>query len=254
MIETQEQRDEKHQTLVEHLAELRVRIVYCGYALIIATLACYSISEKIFDYVRAPIAPYLQGGGLVFTGPMDKFVAHLKLSLVCGIIISCPFWLYQIWLFVAPGLYNKEKKYSVGFIFAGTGLFLLGVAFSYFVVLPMAFHFLMNYGGDIDKPMITIDHYMGFFTQICLVFGAAFEMPLIIIVLGMLGVVSQTFLREKRRYAIMTIAVISAIITPPDLLSMILMLLPMCLLYEIAVFFVGFFEKKSSLASVNERE
>lgn len=254
MIETKEQMDEKHQTLVEHLGELRTRVVYCGYALIIATLICYGFSDKIFDFIRDPIAPYLQGGGLVFTGPMDKFVAHLKLSFVCGIIISCPFWLYQIWLFVAPGLYVNERKYATGFIFTGTGLFLLGVAFSYFVVLPMAFKFLMTYGGDVDKPMITIDHYMGFFTQTCLVFGAAFEMPLIIIMLGMMGIVSQAFLREKRRYAIMTISVIAAIITPPDLLSMVLMLVPLVLLFEIAVFFVGFFEKKKIASFVNERE
>jgi sec-independent protein translocase protein TatC len=254
MIETKDDMEQKHQTLVEHLGELRTRVMFCGYALIIATGLCYGFSENIFNFVRAPIAPYLQGGGLVFTGPMDKFVAHLKLSFACGVILSCPFWLYQIWLFVAPGLYTKERKYSIGFIFAGTMLFLLGVAFSYFVVLPMAFHFLMNYGGDIDKPMITIDHYMGFFTQICLVFGAAFEMPLVIIILGMLGIVSQAFLREKRRYAIMTIAVICAVITPPDLLSMILMLIPMTLLYEIAVFFVGFFEKKKAASLVNERE
>jgi len=254
MIESKEQMDEKHQTLVEHLGELRSRIIFCAYALIIATALCYSVSDKIFNFIRAPIAPYLQGGGLVFTGPMDKFVAHLKLSFACGVIVSCPFWLYQVWLFVAPGLYARERKYSVGFIVTGTVLFLLGVAFSYFVVLPMAFHFLMNYGGDIDKPMITIDHYMGFFTQICLVFGAAFEMPLVIIILGMLGVVSQEFLRAKRRFAIMTIAILSAIITPPDLLSMVLMLLPMVLLFEIAVFFVGFFEKKNTAALVNERE
>lgn len=254
MIETNDQREEKYQSLVEHLGELRTRIVYSGYALIIATLICYGFSEKIFHFVRLPIAPYLPSGGLVFTAPMDKFVAHLKLSFVCGVILSCPFWLYQIWLFVAPGLYQKERKYGMGFIGVGSLLFFLGTAFTYYIVLPMAFKFLMTYGGDIDKPMITIDHYLGFFTQMCLVFGLAFELPLVLVMLGLLGIVSQKFLREKRRYAIMTLAVMAAIITPPDLLSMILMLVPMIVLYEIAVFFVGVFERKKALAAVNERE
>ncbi|MGZ3843871.1 MAG: twin-arginine translocase subunit TatC, partial [Bdellovibrio sp.] len=141
------------------------------------------------------------------------------------------------------------------FIVSGTGLFVLGSLFSYYVALPMAFEFLMHFGGDVDKPMISIDQYMGFFTQMSLMFGVAFELPLIIVVLGMMGIVDQAFLRKNRRYAIMTIAVIAAVITPPDLLSMILMLAPMLFLFEASVFIVGVFERKrESNARVNERE
>ncbi|MEN0057805.1 MAG: twin-arginine translocase subunit TatC [Bdellovibrio sp.] len=249
-----EELDSKAQSLYEHLAELRKRLINCAYILVIATGICYGFSEKIFDFVRAPIAPYLPGGGLIYTGPLDKFIAHLKLSFVCGILISCPFWLHQIWLFVAPGLYAKERKYSMGFIVAGTFLFLLGAVFSYYVALPMAFQFLMSFGGDIDKPMISIDQYMGFFTQMCLMFGVAFELPLVIVVLGMMGIVSQEFLRKNRRYAIMTIAVIAAVITPPDLLSMVMMLAPMWILFESAVLIVGIFEQKRNVSTLNERE
>lgn len=248
-----EELESHHQSLVEHLTELRVRLIYSAYILIIATGLCYSISDKIFDFVRAPIAPYLPGGGLIYTGPMDKFIAHLKLSFVCGVLVSCPFWLYQVWKFVAPGLYAKERKYSFGFILSGTFLFLLGSSFAYYVVLPMAFKFLMHFGGETDKPMISIDQYLGFFTQMCLMFGVAFELPLILTVMGMLGIVSQRFLKEKRRYAVVILAVICAIITPPDLLSMIMMLIPMVALYEIAIIFVGIFERKR-MAAVNERE
>lgn len=240
--------DLKAQSLYEHLAELRKRIINCALILFIGTAICYNFSEQIFNFVRQPIVPYLPGGGLIFTGPLDKFIAHLKLSFVGGIILSCPFWLYQVWMFVAPGLYQKERKYTMGFIMAGTVLFLLGSAFSYFIALPMAFHFLMTFGGEIDKPMISIDQYMGFFTQMCLMFGVAFELPLVIVVLGMMGVVSQAFLRKNRRYAVMTIAVIAAIITPPDLLSMVMMLAPMWVLFEGAVLVVGVFEKKRDQA------
>ncbi len=244
----------KNQSLVGHLTELRIRVVQCGYILIIATGICYGFSEKIFDFIRGPIAPYLPNGGLIYTGPLDKFMAHIKISFVCGIIISCPLWFYQIWKFIAPGLYAKERKYAVGITTAASILFLLGSSFAYFIVLPMAFKFLMHYGGDIDKPMISIDQYLGFFNQMCLMFGVAFEMPLVLIVMGMFGVVSHAFLKEKRRYAIMVLAVISAVITPPDLLSMVMMLIPMVLLYEIAVVFVGIFERKRIAAAQNNIE
>lgn len=251
-----EEMDSKGQSLYEHLGELRIRLIYSAYILIVATGICYGFSEAIFNFIRAPIQPYLPNGGLIYTGPLDKFIAHIKISFVCGILVSCPFWLYQVWKFVAPGLYSREKKYMVGFIFSGTCLFLLGAAFSYWVVLPMAFHFLMNFGGDIDKPMISIDHYLGFFSQMCLMFGVSFELPLIISLLGMFGLVSQQFLKEKRRYAVMILAIISAIITPPDLMSMIMMLVPMVALYELGVVMVGFFERQRATQQMqmNERE
>jgi sec-independent protein translocase protein TatC len=244
--------DEKAQSLYDHLGELRKRLVNCLLILFVATGICYGFSDTIFDFVRAPIVPYLPDGGLIFTGPMDKFIAHLKLSVVCGIILSCPLWLHQVWLFVAPGLYAKEKKYALGFIFSGSVLFILGTAFSYYIALPMAFQFLMTFGGTVDKPMISIEAYMGFFTQLCLMFGAAFELPLIIVLLGMMGIVSQSFLRKNRRYAVMTLAVLSAIITPPDILSMALMLVPMWFLFEVAVLIVGFFEKKRDSADLSD--
>ncbi len=232
------------QSLVEHLADLRLRLINSLYGIILGFGLCYYFSENIFNIIRQPIQPFLPSGGLIFTGPMDKFMAHLKISLMCAVILTCPFWLYQVWLFVAPALFKKEKRYALGFIISGTFLFVMGSVFTYFVVLPMAFKFLMTFGGDVDKPMISIDEYMSFFTHTSLAFGAAFEMPLVISTLGMLGFVSQKFLKEKRRYAVMVLALISAIITPPDLLSMVLMLFPMLALYEISVVIVGIFERK----------
>ncbi len=232
------------QSLVDHLTDLRVRLIYSLYGIVIGFMAAYNFSENIFDILRTPIQPFLPQGGLIFTGPMDKFMAHLKISFLAGIVMSCPFWLYQAWLFVAPALYRKERKYALSFIFFGSLLFAAGILFTYYVVLPMAFGFLMTYGGTTDQPMISIEQYLSFVIHTSLAFGASFEMPLIISTLGMLGFVSKKFLQEKRRYAIMTLAVVAAVITPPDLLSMVLMLGPMWALYEISVLIVGIFEKR----------
>ena len=239
----QEQRAQGHMSLIEHLHELRIRLTKSAYAIVGGMLACWGFSERLFDYLREPIAKYLPTGGLVFTAPMDKFMAHLKISFVAGLFLSAPIWLYQFWSFVAPALYKREKKIAAGFVLFGTLQFMMGLAFSYYVVLPMAFKFLMNFGGTVDKPMITIDHYLGFLTHTAIVFGLCFQMPVVISFMGMLGIVSSRFLREKRRYAVLIISVVAAIAAPPDALSMILLLAPMWVLYEISIFIVAGFER-----------
>lgn len=238
-----QQHEDGSMSLIGHLHELRVRLTKSAYGIFAGMLICWSFSEKVFNILREPIAEYLPTGGLVFTAPMDKFMAHVKIAFVCGLLLSAPIWLYQLWGFIAPALYKKEKKVAMGFVFFGTLQFIMGLAFSYFVVLPMAFKFLMNFGGSIDKPMITIDHYLGFLTHTAIVFALCFQMPVVISFLGMLGLVSQKFLREKRRYAVLAITVVAAIAAPPDALSMLLLLFPMWFLYEVSILIVGSFEK-----------
>ena len=151
-------------------------------------------------------------------------------------------------MFVAPGLYAHEKKYSAAFVTSGIALFLSGVAFAYFLVLPSAFQFLFNFGGTVDKPLITISEYMSFFATMILVFGASFELPLILVALGALGIVSSRTLREKRRYAIVALATVAAVITPPDVLSMMMLLAPLTALYEISILIVRVVERKRTSA------
>ncbi len=241
----------KEMSIVEHIGELRYRITRVAIGIFVGMCFCWGFSEKIFNYVRKPIEPFLTNGGLVFTAPIDKFMAHIKLSFICGVLLSAPFWLYHLWKFISPALYRNEKRFAIGFIFFGTFQFLMGLVFTYFIVLPMAFKFLMTFGGDVDKPMITIDHYLGFFTQTALVFGMAFEMPVIISFLGLVGLVSQRFLKENRRYAVVTIAAVSAVVAPPDALSMVLLMVPLWILFEISIFIVGFFERRKAIEAVS---
>ena len=234
----------KDMSLIEHIGELRYRLTRAAIGILVGMCFCWGFSEQIFNVIRKPIQPFLPQGGLIYTAPIDKFMAHIKISFICGLLLSAPFWLFHLWKFISPGLYKNEKRFAIGFILFGTFQFGLGLAFTYYIVFPMAFKFLMNFGGDIDKPMITIDHYLGFFTQTSLIFGMAFEMPVIITFLGLVGAVSQAFLKKNRRYAIVIITATSAILAPPDALSMILLMGPLVLLYEISILMVGFFEKR----------
>lgn len=244
MKKTSESIAQENQGFVEHLTELRKRLINSIAALIICSCICYYYSEKLFDVLRRPIVPFLKGGGLIFTSPMEKFMAHIQVSISAGIIFACPIVIYQIWKFISPGLYQNEKRYTLGFILSGTFLFVSGVLFAYFLVYPLAFDYLMKFGGTQDTPMITIESYLNFMTITTLMFGLSFELPLVIVILGMIGLISQKFLREKRRYAIVLLSVISAILSPPDVFSMVMMMIPMLFLYEVGVFAVGFFEKK----------
>ncbi len=238
---------EDRQPLVEHLGELRDRLIKCAYAIFICGTVAWFFSAEIFELIRMPIQPYLNNtdGGLIFTHPMDKFMAHVKVAMLAGLIFSCPVWLYQLWKFVAPGLYAHEQKYAAAFIISGTMLFVTGVLFVYYLVFPAAFKFLLGFGGDVDKPLITISEYLSFFITTTLVFGISFELPLILVLLGLIGIVDATKLRKHRRYAIVILALVSAVVTPPDMLSMIMLLVPLLFLYEVSILILAALARKS---------
>ncbi len=235
----------QQQSFYEHLTDLRKMLVKVAYILTAGFILAFIFREQIFNILRAPIAPYLTGNGLVFTAPTDKFVAYLKTCFLAAVLVTSPLWLYQLWLFIVPALYKHEKKYATYFIFFGTILFSLGACFVYFFVFPMAFEYLLNFGGTTDKPMITINEYLEFFVVTTLVFGAAFEMPLILVIFGMMGIIDDVFLRTRRRIAIMVLAVLAAVITPPDALSMLSLLVPLVFLYELSIILVKYLKPKS---------
>lgn len=235
----------QEQSFIEHLMDLKRSLVRVLWILVIGFGACLYFKEQLFAYIRAPIVPYLPTQGLVFTAPIDKFMAYLKVCFMAGTILTCPIWLYQVWLFIAPGLYKKEKKIAVSFIFFGSILFLMGFAFVYYLILPMAFKYLLLFGGSADQPMITITDYISFFVTMTLVFGTAFEMPLILVILGIVGLIDDKFLSKNRRMAIMVIAILSAVVTPPDALSMMGLLVPLMVLYEISIILVRVLQRKA---------
>lgn len=238
-------------TLVDHLTELRHRLIRSLQGIFVGMAACIYFSDHLLTIIRNPILPYLgETGGLVFTGVMDKFMAHLKVGALGGVILTCPFWLFQIWRFISPGLYRNERRYAAAFIVTGTILFSIGIAFVYFFVYPTAFEYLLKFGGEIDKPMITINDYLSFFIMTTLLFGVSFELPLILVILALMGVIDADFLKRQRRYAVVVLAFVSAILTPPDVISMGMMLIPLMMLYESSIWVIQFLVRRRERTEV----
>ena len=226
-------------SLTDHLGELRDRLIKSAYAIVFMMIVAWNFADKILILITEPVTKYLPNGKLIYLSPTDMFMAHIKITAMAAVILSCPVWIYQLWKFISPGLYAHEKKYSVVFIGSGVGLFLIGCSFCYFLVLPAALQFLLTFGSDVGQAMLTLSEYLSFFVTMILVFGAAFEMPLVIVILGLFGIVDQKFLREKRRYAVVILAIVSAIVTPPDIMSMLMLLVPLYVLYEVSIIIVG---------------
>ena len=224
--------------LETHFTELRHRLLKSIFSILIAFLLCWFFSDEILDFFRKPIQPFLKNtdGGLIFTAPMDQFLAHVKVSLFTAVGLSSPYWLLQFWFFISPGLYKMEKKIFLFFWLLGTGLFLLGISFAYFIVFPLVFQVLLFFGNGVDQPMITINNYLSFLIQMIVVFGLVFEMPLLLLFLNRIGFLSVDILKKYRKQAFLILAVVSALISPPDVLSMFLLLLPLVGLYELSIF------------------
>ena len=242
--------NDKSGSLMEHLQELRHRLIKSLFSLFLAFLVCWFFSEYILSFLRRPVQPFLKGtgGGLIWTAPMDPFMAQVQVSVFCAVLLASPFWLSQLWLFISPGLYKNEKKVFLFFSLLGTFLFLMGVCFAYFVVFPIVFSVLMNFGQAPDQPFITIRHYLSFITRFGLTFGFVFNLPLLILLLCRGGALSPAFLKKYRRHAILLLSVVSAFITPPDVLSMLFLLLPLVLLYELSICLVSFMDKNEDVA------
>jgi sec-independent protein translocase protein TatC len=221
-------------SLMEHLDELRKRIVHAALYLAAGFIVAYIFHERLYGLIQEPLDRlHIK---LNYTHPMDPLNLYLQVSLIGGAILASPFILYQVWLFIAPGLYQKERRFVVPFMGATVGLFLLGAGFGYFFVLPGALKILIVQFGSKFNPMVTIEEYTGFFLSIILGLGISFEMPILIFFLALFGIVSPQFLWKNIRYAILAVFLVAAIITPsPDPWTMCIYAIPMLCLYLIGI-------------------
>ena len=224
---------------LDHLEELRKRIVHSIIAVAVGFGACWGYRERIYDFMQRPIVDVLSKHNLPtklgYLNPTDPFSLYMKVAAMSGLFLTSPYVLYQVWMFISPGLYRKEKKYVVPFMISTISLFVLGGYFGYRVAYPRALDVLIVGFGRQFQPMITIGEYTQLFLIIILGMGLIFEMPVIVFFLAFLGVLSPGFMLQNFRYAILIIFIIAAIVAPPDLVSMCVFAAPMVALYGISV-------------------
>lgn len=232
----------------DHLDELRRRFMICLYGLLVTSVAGYMVRIPILEFLKAPLFAALppEKRNLYFTGLFESFFNHLQISILAGLFIGSPFFLYQIWAFVGPGLHKHEKKLALPFIAAGTLFFFLGAAFAYYVVLPVGFKFFIEFGAPMDVPMITVKEYFSVLFRLLLLFGASFELPVIMVLLAQIGILNHAMLVAHRRTAIIAITVVSALFAPPDVMSMLMMMAPLYIFFEGAVQVIRMMEKKKA--------
>ena len=244
-------------SLLEHLEELRKRILWSLLALIVAFVPCWIYVQKIFDFLAAPVQKIQPGLRLAFLGLTDPFILYFKVAALSALFIASPFVLYQIYGFVAPGLYRRERMMAVPFVFFTTVFFLSGGLFAYYVAFPFAAKFLLSMGEHFQA-VITIEKYFGFLLTVILGLGLMFELPIFVLLLSLLGVVTPRFLMRYFRHAVVVIFIVAAIITPtPDVVNLCIMAVPALGLYLLgigAAFLAERFRKKRQAQTAADLE
>jgi sec-independent protein translocase protein TatC len=225
------------ETFISHLIELRQRVVRAAGAVIIVFLVLVYWAPDIFRLFSAPLIDALPAGGrMIVTDVTGSFFVPMKVTMLVAFLIALPMVLYQLWMFVAPGLYRHERRLILPLVVSSYVLFLVGVAFAYFLVFPTVFSFMAHYNAPLGAEMSTdIDKYLSFAMTTFLAFGITFEVPVVVIVLVRFGIVTVSKLREIRPYVIVGAFIIAAIVTPPDVVSQLLLAVPLCLLYELGI-------------------
>lgn len=255
--DTSDEEDEEDEpmTIMSHLNELRRRLCRIVIIVILGFVAFYGVSEPLYGFLSAPLQACLpEGSKLIYTSPQGAFFTYMKVALVASLFGTSPFSFYQIWAFVAPGLYREEKRAVLPLAFFSSLFFVAGASFCFLTVFPIAFKFFMGFATDTIVPMISVEEYLSFALKLLIAFGVVFEMPLFAYFLSRFGILSPAFMRRSRRYAILVIFIVAAILTPPDVFSQVLMALPMLLLYEVSIYVSAMAYKKKSGKDDVEKE
>lgn len=230
---------ENSMPLTEHLEELRKRIIYCLVLVISLSIAAYFFSNELIRILSKPV------GTLYFFTPTEAFTSKIKVSVATGLALSLPFIVYQIWSFAMPALTQRERKYSLPLVISSSTLFIAGIAFAYFIVIPVGIKFLLSFGSEELKALIGITKYLGFILWMILIFGFVFQLPVVVFFLDRIGVVSPQTLRSKRKHVIIVIFIVAAILTPPDIITQLAMSLPIILLYEASIIVVSLSHRRA---------
>ena len=235
--------------LTNHLEELRWRVIKCLAAVVVGFGLSYAFADDIFRFLVQPFnAVKPEGSKLIFTSLPEAFVTYLKIAFFSGLGLSLPVIFYQIWRFIAPGLYERERHYVLPFVLVSTLFFFSGAAFAFYVVFPVAFKFFLEVAGDSATAMLTLKDYLSLVIQMLIAFGLTFELPVIMYFLAKLGVVNYSMLARSRKYALLIIVIVAAVLTPPDVISQILLSIPLLALYELSIWVAYVIEKRKAAA------
>jgi sec-independent protein translocase protein TatC len=239
--------EDSQMPLMQHLEELRKRLMIAAGAWLVAFLACYSFAEKMFSYIAEPVRNALpDGSSLVFITATEPFFTYLKVGALAGLLVALPIILWQFWSFIGPGLYKHEKNYVLPFVVASSFCFGVGTYFGFFLVFPTIFTFLIKFGtgtGEMSA-MLSMGSYLALSSKLLLAFGLVFELPIVIFFLARLGIVDYKFLARNRKFALLGGFLFGAVLTPPDVISQTALALPFFILYEIGIWIAKFFGKK----------